>query len=249
MLHRTHLGSLSRKRKKLQRLTKIYIQLRIENERGKYLFVQHPWGSKIVTPLRFCAAAILSPLLLEFNYPSYPSIPVKLDLPVSTIKKVEPSKNLSKHLMSSSVKKAQKARHNGKDMQNAIVPLSADVASIDVSVVPIGSKIIAQLNQENHLKLPHIRIVKIAPVVASVPTYTQMGIASWYGSAVGSCANKTAPMGTVIKVKVLSTGAVITCKVDDRGPYVAGRVIDLSPDVFGSVANLGTGLIPVQISW
>jgi rare lipoprotein A (peptidoglycan hydrolase) len=67
------------------------------------------------------------------------------------------------------------------------------------------------------------------------------GEASWYGpgfvgnpTASGSpydperltCAHKTLPLGTVVRVS--RAGRAISCLVNDRGPYVGDRVIDLS---------------------
>jgi rare lipoprotein A len=75
------------------------------------------------------------------------------------------------------------------------------------------------------------------------PIYTEDGVASWYGppyhnrrGANGqvydehqlSAANRTLPMGSLIKVTNLRTGQSAVMRVTDRGPFVPGRVIDLS---------------------
>ncbi|WP_201733641.1 septal ring lytic transglycosylase RlpA family protein [Acidithrix sp. C25] len=93
-------------------------------------------------------------------------------------------------------------------------------------------------------------VVPPAPVVvSSALTHVMSGIGSWYATFFGSCANLSAPFGTIITITDLSTGKSTTCRVDDRGPYVTGRVIDLSPDVFSQLSSLSNGLIPVKISW
>ncbi|WP_152626099.1 septal ring lytic transglycosylase RlpA family protein [Acidithrix ferrooxidans] len=93
-------------------------------------------------------------------------------------------------------------------------------------------------------------VVSSAPVVvSSALTHVMSGIGSWYATFFGSCANLSAPFGTIITITDLSTGKSTTCRVDDRGPYVTGRVIDLSPDVFSQLSSLSNGLIPVKISW
>ena len=51
-----------------------------------------------------------------------------------------------------------------------------------------------------------------------------------------TCAHKTLPFGTLLKVKVLSTGREIIVRVNDRGPFVRGRIIDLS---WGAARDLG----------
>ncbi|TAL23284.1 MAG: hypothetical protein EPN99_04560 [Frankiales bacterium] len=67
------------------------------------------------------------------------------------------------------------------------------------------------------------------------------GVASWYGpgfvgspTASGSpydperltCAHKSLPLGTVIRVT--ANGRAISCLVNDRGPYIEPRILDLS---------------------
>lgn len=67
------------------------------------------------------------------------------------------------------------------------------------------------------------------------------GLASWYGpgfvgslTASGSpydpermtCAHKTLPLGTVVRVS--ANGRAVSCLVNDRGPYVGPRILDMS---------------------
>ncbi len=71
----------------------------------------------------------------------------------------------------------------------------------------------------------------------------QIGRASWYGpgfhgrkTASGkifdrtklSCAHRTLPLGTKVRVDALDTGQSAILEVTDRGPYVGGRILDLS---------------------
>ncbi len=78
---------------------------------------------------------------------------------------------------------------------------------------------------------------------------SESGTASWYGAPDGTCAHKTLPFGTMVRVTRLSTGATVTCRVADRGPFGPGRVIDLSDDMFEGIASLGTGLTEVKLEW
>jgi rare lipoprotein A len=80
-------------------------------------------------------------------------------------------------------------------------------------------------------------------------TNSESGVASWYGAPAGTCAHKTLPFGTMVRVTRVSTGASVTCRVADRGPFGAGRVIDLSDDMFKGIASLGTGLTQVKLEW
>lgn len=75
------------------------------------------------------------------------------------------------------------------------------------------------------------------------PAAVQVGAASWYGrwhagrlTAKGerfdpqamTCAHRSLPLGSVVKVTDLATGKNVALEVNDRGPYVKGRILDLS---------------------
>jgi rare lipoprotein A len=51
---------------------------------------------------------------------------------------------------------------------------------------------------------------------------------SRYDPAALTCAHRTEPFGTRLRVTDLETGRQVVVKVNDRGPFVRGRVIDLS---------------------
>ena len=100
--------------------------------------------------------------------------------------------------------------------------------------------------------LPTVVQAVVPPVtaVASAVTRTDSGIASWFDAPNGTCAHRTLPMGTIVKVTRSHNGAVASCKVDDRGPTLeTGRLIDLSDDTFEKLAAKETGLIDVRIEW
>ncbi len=77
----------------------------------------------------------------------------------------------------------------------------------------------------------------------------QEGGASWYHYRPGTCAHRTLPKGTVVKVINLATGQSATCTVADRGPFVAGRIIDLDRSVFLAIAGPNQGVVRVRIEW
>jgi len=73
--------------------------------------------------------------------------------------------------------------------------------------------------------------------------HIQTGVASYYGtefdgrltasgvpyhSSQMTCAHRTLPFGTVLRVTDVETKRNVVVKVTDRGPYAKGRVIDLS---------------------
>lgn len=84
---------------------------------------------------------------------------------------------------------------------------------------------------------------------AHTPAHTEQGEATWFHAPDGSCAHRTAPAGTVIKVTRTSTGASTTCYVDQWGPEAPYRVIDLSMDTFEKLAPAEVGVINVVIEW
>ena len=53
-----------------------------------------------------------------------------------------------------------------------------------------------------------------------------------------TCAHRTLPLGSVVKVTDLATGKNVALEVNDRGPYVKGRILDLSE---GAARELGVG--------
>jgi rare lipoprotein A len=101
----------------------------------------------------------------------------------------------------------------------------------------------------------------VAPLLAAAPPTTtgasarlvghnDSGVASWFNAPDATCAHRTLPFGTMVKVTRVRTGATAFCKVDDRGPTVeTGRLIDLSMDTFEKLAAPEAGLIDVNIEW
>jgi len=85
--------------------------------------------------------------------------------------------------------------------------------------------------------------------VGTRAVHSQTGGASWYNAPRGTCAHRTLPMGTRVRITNTATGASTTCRVADRGPYVSGRIIDLAPDVFSAIGNRSSGVIHVRITW
>jgi rare lipoprotein A len=91
---------------------------------------------------------------------------------------------------------------------------------------------------------------------------TQVGTASHYGrgragrlTASGerfdpeamTCAHKTLPLGSVVKVTDIATGKHVSVKVNDRGPYVRGRIVDLSDKAARELGAGDKGLLHVSV--
>lgn len=61
-----------------------------------------------------------------------------------------------------------------------------------------------------------------------------------------TCAHKTLPFGTMLKVTDLDTGKSVIVEVTDRGPFKPGRIVDLS---YGAAIELGIvskGITPCE---
>lgn len=95
-------------------------------------------------------------------------------------------------------------------------------------------------------------------------TYTETGIASWYGAdfhrrltANGelydmnlvSAAHRTLPLPSIVRVTNLENGRSLKVRVNDRGPFARGRILDLSrrsAELLGFLEK-GTAKVRVEI--
>jgi rare lipoprotein A len=97
---------------------------------------------------------------------------------------------------------------------------------------------------------------------AKTDTKPQVGTASHYGrgragrlTASGerfnpnamTCAHRTLPLGSVVKVTDIATGKHVSVKVNDRGPYIRGRILDLSDRAARELGVGGRGLLHVSV--
>ena len=62
-----------------------------------------------------------------------------------------------------------------------------------------------------------------------------------------TCAHKTYPFGTLLKVTNPANGLSVIVKVTDRGPYVKGRVVDLSVRAAKEIGIFSQGIAPVIV--
>ncbi|PHI97542.1 hypothetical protein BG621_01990 [Parasaccharibacter apium] len=100
--------------------------------------------------------------------------------------------------------------------------------------------------------------------LASTPSFTQSGLASWYGTksfagkrtASGerlhpdamTAAHPTLPLGTRIRVHSSVTGRSVIVRVNDRGPYNSDRIIDLSKAAANKLGILHRGVSHVSLT-
>lgn len=99
--------------------------------------------------------------------------------------------------------------------------------------------------------------VKTAPIVSE-----EYGIASFYGdefhgrkTANGerydknalSCAHKSLPFGTRVRVTRLDNGKSIVLRVNDRGPYTKGYIVDLSRRAAELMGMMKVGIVKAKL--
>lgn len=99
-------------------------------------------------------------------------------------------------------------------------------------------------------------------VAEGFPEIYQYGKASYYaGQFIGrktangeifnvhefTCAHKTLPFGTKLKITNLATNESIIVRVNDRGPYVKSRVVDLSLAGAKELGLLQSGIANVSV--
>jgi rare lipoprotein A len=68
-----------------------------------------------------------------------------------------------------------------------------------------------------------------------------------YDRAAFTCAHRTWPFGTRLRVTELERGRAVVVTVTDRGPHVAGRVVDLSAAAARALGLTAKGLARVRV--
>lgn len=105
--------------------------------------------------------------------------------------------------------------------------------------------------------------ITLLACVFAMPVVAQThGTASYYGNGVhghrtsdGSryhkdsltCAHRTYPFGTLLKVTNKKNGREVIVRVTDRGPFVRGRVVDLSMAAAKKLNMVSAGVVPVVV--
>src|ERR1700733_470595 len=99
---------------------------------------------------------------------------------------------------------------------------------------------------------------------AENPSYTAVGMASWYGAAFHgrrtangevydmaslSAAHPTMPLPSYARVTNLGNGYSVIVRVNDRGPYHAGRVMDVSSRVADVLDMKAMGTAHVKVDY
>ena len=133
-------------------------------------------------------------------------------------------------------------------VNGALRPVTTTTAAVPVTRAAAGGQVAAVTAG---LRTPETVATPAPPppAPAPAPRDSAVGLATWYGSPLGTCASPVLAFGTVVTVTDLATGGSVRCTVDDREAHNPGRVIDLSPGTFAQLASLRAGVIEVRLSW
>ncbi|HVK88178.1 MAG TPA: septal ring lytic transglycosylase RlpA family protein [Kofleriaceae bacterium] len=108
---------------------------------------------------------------------------------------------------------------------------------------------------------PKPRPTKVKRTAAAIGT-VQEGLGTWYGgkhhggpTASGerfdknamTCAHRTLPMGTRVRVTNKRNGKSVVLRINDRGPYGKGRIIDVSEAAARRLDMIDAGVVPVHV--
>ncbi len=103
---------------------------------------------------------------------------------------------------------------------------------------------------------------RTAPPPPSAPGEVEVGVASFYARSLQgrrtasgarydgrrmTCAHRSHPFGTVLRVTDVETGKSVVVKVTDRGPFSEGRIVDLSWAAARKLWMIERGLARVRI--
>ena len=62
-----------------------------------------------------------------------------------------------------------------------------------------------------------------------------------------TCAHRTYPFGTLLRVTNLRNGLQVVVRVNDRGPFGRGRIVDVSWGAAKKLNMLGAGVVPCTV--
>ncbi|MBV9931172.1 MAG: septal ring lytic transglycosylase RlpA family protein [Alphaproteobacteria bacterium] len=62
-----------------------------------------------------------------------------------------------------------------------------------------------------------------------------------------TCAHRSLPLGTILRVTNLANGRSVIVRVNDRGPFTRGRILDMSLAAAREIAMVGPGHARVRL--
>jgi rare lipoprotein A len=110
--------------------------------------------------------------------------------------------------------------------------------------------------------LPESAVATKLPVVRQAFEAVGEGSASYYGNELAgnrtssgerfdpqafTCAHRSLPLGTMLRVTNLANGRSVIVRVNDRGPFTRGRILDVSLAAAREIAMVGAGHARVRL--
>jgi len=93
-----------------------------------------------------------------------------------------------------------------------------------------------------------VPLAMIALVVASnADAQSWTGKASYYRAPSHTCAHRSLPFGTRVRVTNLVNRRSAILVVKDRGPFIKGRIIDVSTQAADSLGFRRSGVVQVAV--
>jgi len=84
---------------------------------------------------------------------------------------------------------------------------------------------------------------------AAAEAQSWTGKASYYGARGRmTCAHRSLPFGTQVRVTNLANKRSVVLVVNDRGPYINGRIIDVSTAAANALGFRHAGLAQVEVA-
>lgn len=83
--------------------------------------------------------------------------------------------------------------------------------------------------------------------MGSAQAATYKGKASFYRAAGMTCAHRTLPIGSHVRVTNLANSRSADLIVTGRGPFVRGRVVDVSTAAASALGFRRAGVVPVLV--
>lgn len=142
---------------------------------------------------------------------------------------------------------------NEKEMALASVDTSKDIDSIAISRASEELASAEEMERINN---------ELMDLENNIEVVLAKGISTHYGDKFNgrktangeifsnnelTCAHKTLPFGTILRVTNLDNDKTVIVRVNDRGPFVKGKHIDLSKRAFSKIGNLSRGNLNVKI--
>ncbi len=102
----------------------------------------------------------------------------------------------------------------------------------------------------------------VTPIIATIESSPQLVVTSHYSTKLAgnrtasgeiydpsklTCAHKTLPFGTMVKVKNPKNSKIVIVKINDRGPFIRGRELDISNAAATKLAISGVQQVEMEI--